>query len=119
MRIILLFHILGAFTMAALMISAVIFILQNKTERLETLAKNISYGLGFQLVTGSLLVFADVTRGSIISFCSKIGLYILIVAGVETLLFYKMKKLNFPLSTVLGSSAVGMSFAIITLALLL
>ncbi|MDB4939591.1 MAG: hypothetical protein JWO40_16 [Candidatus Doudnabacteria bacterium] len=117
LKTILVLHLAGALGLAALMLAALLAVLKNRLNNLKSFAANIGVGLGLQLVTGSLLVWASRTPGTVSSFCSKIGIYLAVVAAVEGLLFYKIRQSrNFPAAIVASSALVGVGFAAMTLA---
>lgn len=110
-------HLIGAIGLAVIILVSIISIINNSHKRLKNLVVLVGLSSGLQLVTGSLLVINS-DSGTLLSFCSNIGLYLSIIVITELILFYKIKNIyTFPLKTVISPTAVGMLFVVFALIL--
>ncbi|MBI5530388.1 MAG: hypothetical protein HY918_02700 [Candidatus Doudnabacteria bacterium] len=117
-KAILLFHIFGALSIFGLMAGSLFAIYKKQEGKYASYAKAIGYNFGFQLISGSALTWLSLTQTSILTFCGKIAFYVLSVAVVEGILFYKMRgntQNSFPAFAVFNSSALGLAAVILTI----
>ncbi len=105
-------HIVGAGVLAIFICTAVF----EKVIPHQKLAFIIAYLTMIQLMSGSIL--SIITNTSLLSFCSRIGIYMFVVSMVEMYLFYKTQKNKlekFPTAYVLSSISAGMLIVFATL----
>jgi hypothetical protein len=115
-------HLIGAGGVGTLMIGAVTDLLRRAPQRLHTIAALVGVGTGVQLVTGSLLVLAEPNGFSVFRFCANIGLYLGLVAAVETMLWWRLRTARagrFPFRLTFSSVSVGTMVAALSLVTLI
>ena len=82
-------HLTGAALMGVLGIWAVVEVVRRDSTKLALIAKLLAAGLLYQVISGSALGF--VKQGTLLAFCSRIGLYLFIILAIEVLIFVRMK----------------------------
>ena len=108
------FHIAGAVATLAVSIYAMSSVLSGSSSMYERVVIVLSTLAGFELITG--VVLAAISREvTVISVCDNIGLYLMFVAGIETALFTRMKKLSlrFPVWETLSSIGGGVALLLV------
>lgn len=111
----LILHLLGAGYLGILTFASFFSLISKKVLYYKHLSKQVAVIGCFQLVTGSLLTLLIKKNGSVLTFCSKIGLYLGIVLLLEYLLYKALPKENrtyFPLSFVTGVLSFGIFISI-------
>lgn len=98
-NIILSMHILGAVFVGAVMLIALRDLYQNKTPLLPTYVRNLSFGLFFEIGSGSMLALLA-PSASLVAFCQNIALYAVIIFFGHFVIYRKLASqgnaLNFP-----------------------
>lgn len=115
MQTILFFHLLGAGLIGSVIVLTLVSLIRKQENRYSFYAKILAFSGAYQLITGSLL--GVLVHGTLLSFCARIGLYLFILVGIESLLLLKMKKISvpLPLREVGFALSFGMSFVFLTI----
>lgn len=96
-------------------LTALAAIIRGHINRYAQLAQFIGIGFGIQLVTGSILTL--IHPGSMMTYCVRIGFYIVTVTAIETLLYIKMTQSRhlFPWKLAGFSGGLGLAVSLLTL----
>ena len=115
LNIILLIHLLGALITGILIFLGVGSILKNETEKFSFYSKSIGLIGGFDLISGSVLTIASSHQSAFI-FCTRIALYVGIIAVTESVFYFKMRGISlFPKKALAYSSVISSFFIIAAL----
>lgn len=114
-QMLLLMHIFGAVLVGGFILSALVAIFLGHINRYAQLAQTIAIGFGIQLTSGSLLTL--IRPGSMMTYCVRIGFYIVTVATIEILLYIKMTQSHhfFPWKLAGFSGGFGLVVSALTL----
>jgi len=115
-QVILMLHIGGAVSVGLLVIFSFVSLIKRLVIFYKPLALCVAFGACFQMLTGLLLAVNDQNSESIVSFCTKLGIYLFFVLLVEALLFRQLMSTRlFPIRSVVSSLALGLIFIFITI----
>jgi hypothetical protein len=110
-------HLFGALFMAIFVAISVFSMLRKKSEHYPLCASAIGFIACWQLITGALFTLTQKVPGTLLLFCTRIGLYLAVVFVVEAVLFLKIKnaRLAFPRNSVAFFMGTGMLAAFLTI----
>ncbi len=111
-------HLAGAIITGVLIIRAFAALIKDQILRYKPLAFQIAFAGAFQLITGSLLIFADRHAMSLASACSRIGMYLGLVIFAEIFLYRRMRNegtYSFPTRAVFSSLSGSLVIVILAL----
>ncbi len=105
-------HILGALYTGLLLVQSGFAIYKSKTEEYRNFAIRIIIILFIQILSGCILSLQSSHGMSITDFCSRIGIYVGSILGMESVLLWNMHKHNLSFPKLLVSSFGTLSILI-------
>ena len=93
-QLLILLHLIAVLFYIILIIKTAYYFKLNKTSELKSSAQKITIILLYLILSGLIVSLYSSSLQSILKFCSKIGIYIVIFVIVEVLIINKIKALN-------------------------
>ena len=116
-NILLFFHVTGAAFLGVVILFVIYALMKNISSLYASYASTIAVGTCIQIITGSLLTLVSTERVSLVHYCSKIGVYFVVLITSEVLLYLnilKVKNKLFPFQIVTSSLTLSLLFRLFT-----
>lgn len=85
-------HLFGAGVSLLLVIGAIVSLIRQSAHHYLFLLRSLGLAAAFQLLTGIGLVLSLYNQTSVLTLCVRVGLYILVVCGVQAVLLHRLKQ---------------------------
>lgn len=85
-------HIFGALISFYLVFSGLFAVRRREENKFRSYFKFIALSALFEVVSGTILFLEQIERASLASFCTRITIYLVIIASTQILLYFKIRQ---------------------------